>query len=634
MLLDVQRITKSYDGETILQDVSFHLEEREKAAIVGINGAGKTTLLRIIVGEETADDGICVFSRDCVTGYLAQHQDYRGEGTIYRAVYEVNGTLLALEDEMRAAEQDMKHLEGEALKRRMNEYARISEEFERRNGYAYRSEVTGVLKGLGFTEDSFENEASTLSGGQKTRLSLARILLSAPSLLILDEPTNHLDMPSVAWLENYLAAYRGAVLVVSHDRYFMNRFVGKVIEIENTKAQVFRGTYDDYRIKKDALRHAQLSAYMAAQRKIAHEEAVIEKLKSFNREKSIRRAESREKMLAKIDRPDRPVDIDADMKLSLTPSKESGGDVLTLEDLSKSYDGVTLFSGLDLLIRRGERIAIVGANGTGKSTLLKIINGLVMQDTGTVTLGTNVEIGYYDQENQLLHMDKTLFEEISDEWPDMNNTRIRSVLAAFLFTGDDVFKLVSSLSGGERSRLSLARLMLSNANFLILDEPTNHLDIQSRSILEDALRSYTGTVLTVSHDRYFINRIATRILELDGARFTSYIGDYDYYVEKKAQLRQINEAESAKPESVSEEKLRWQAKKAEEAKRRKKENDIRRIEEEIDRLETRDKTIDEMLADPAIGSDPGKCASLADEKETIASKLEELMEKWEALSES
>ena len=648
MLLDVQHVKKSYDGIDILTDVSFHLEEKQKAAVVGINGAGKTTLLRQITGEEEPDSGTVILPQDIRVGYLAQHQEFDRNVTIHEAVYMVNRELLDCERQIREAELAMQHLSGEALDLKMKEYARLTESFERMNGYAYRSEVTGVLKGLGFREDQFGTEAAVLSGGQKTRLSLARILLSRPDLLILDEPTNHLDMNSVSWLENYLMNYPGAVIVVSHDRYFLNKIVSRVIEIENGVGTVYNGNYDDYTEKREMLRKAQLSAFYAAQRKIEHEQAVIDKLRSFNREKSIRRAESREKKIAKIETPDRPAELNTDIRLTLTPQVESGNDVLMIENLSKSFDEKTLFTGFDLLIRKGERVALIGNNGTGKSTLLKIINGILPADTGLIRTGSNVEIGYYDQENQLLHMEKTIFGEISDEWPDMNNTRIRSVLAAFLFTGEDVFKRIGDLSGGERARVSLARLMLSNANFLILDEPTNHLDIHSRAILENALRAYTGTVFYVSHDRYFINRTATRILELDDRTILSYSGNYDDYLEDKAR-RAAYTAQAAAAEKnggakensssngsgtspVSEKEL-WMRKKQEEAARRKRENDIRRTESEIDRLEARVAEIETMLSDPDIASDPRRCTELTEELGELTPAIDRLMERWEMLQE-
>ncbi len=634
MLLDVQHIRKSYPGNDVLRDVTFHIAEKEKAALIGINGAGKSTLLKIITGEEEADGGLAVTAKDTKIGYLSQHQDYTGNGSIYRAVFEVNGTLLAAEDRLRTLEEEMGNAEGAALEAVMADYARTSESFERMNGYAYRSEVTGVLRGLGFTDEEFSSPASALSGGQKTRLSLARILLSHPDLLLLDEPTNHLDLEAVTWLEGYLESYSGACLIVSHDRYFLNHIVSRVIEIENGQSIAFSGSYDIYTQKKEQQNLAKMRAYLADQRRIAHEEAVIEKLRSFNREKSIRRAESREKKLSRITPAEKPAELHTDMRLSLTPAVTSGQDVLTIEGLAKTFPGKDLFRDVDLHLTRGDRVAVIGANGTGKSTFLKILMDILPADTGTVRFGANVFPGYYDQENQQLSFEKTIFEEISDSWPDLTNTRIRNVLAAFLFTGEDVFKRIGDLSGGERARVSLAKLMLSEANFLILDEPTNHLDIHSKTILEQALRSYTGTVLAVSHDRYFIDRIATSVLALENGTMRRWNGDYSYYLEKKRE-----EKEAALPDIPEEltqdnEKARWQANKQRQAARRKLENDLRRTEDAVSRAEDRISKIDEALADPAVGSDPVRCADLARERASLEEELTDLLARWEELEEA
>ena len=635
MLLTVSHLTKSYDGTDILTDVSFHLGEREKAAIVGINGAGKTTLLRQITGEEEPDAGTVTLARGTTLGYLAQHQEYTAGGTIYNAVYEVNQALLSVSRRMEEARAAIPRLAGDALTEKVAEYTRLVQEFERMDGYAYKSEVVGVLRGLGFSEDSFDDDASLLSGGQKTRLSLARLLLSRPSFLILDEPTNHLDMDSVAFLENYLIGYPGALLVVSHDRYFINRIVGYIIEIENGTSRVYSGNYDAYTAKKEQLRIAQRNAWLGAQRKIEHEKAVIDKLRSFNREKSIRRAESREKKLERITLPDRPTEEKTDMRLILTPSNESGNDVLLLTDVAKAFGHQKLFDGVSFLIRKGEKAALIGRNGTGKSTLLKIIMGLVPMDKGTVRRGAGVVIGYYDQENLQLHPEKTIFEEISDEWPSMNNTRIRSVLAAFLFTGEDVFKRIGDLSGGEKARVAFAKLMLGNANLLVLDEPTNHLDIHSRAILEEAIRSYTGTVLVVSHDRYFLNRTTTRIFELRDGEITSTEGDYDYYLEKKAEREAAAlPAAAANAAPASAEKEKWLDKKREEAARRKKENDLLRLEKQIAESEKRIAAIDALFQDIAVATDAEKLRSLTEERASLAAGLEEAYERWEALADS
>ncbi len=643
MILSCQNISKAFVENQVLKNVSFHIEDHEKAAIVGINGAGKTTLLRIIVGEMTPDDGQVVLAKDKTLGYLAQNSTVDTSHTIYEELLSVKADLLRLEEKIRECENDMKHADGDALEDLMKQYTSLTHAFETGGGYLYRSELVGVLKGLGFTEDEFSKPVATLSGGQKTRVALGRLLLQNPDLIILDEPTNHLDMNSIAWLETYLLNYKGAVLIVSHDRYFLDRIAGKVIEIDQSKATTFMGNYSDYAVKKEQLRVAAWNAYMNQQRDIKHQEEVIEKLKSFNREKSIKRAESREKMLDKIEVIEKPSEVRTDMKLTLTPRILSGNDVLTVEHLSKSFDSHKLFTDVNFEIKRGEHVAIIGDNGSGKTTLLKILNGLVPADQGTFRLGSNVEIGYYDQEHHVLHSEKTLFEEISDDYPYLNNTQIRNVLAAFLFTGEDVFKRISDLSGGERGRVSLAKLVLSNANFLILDEPTNHLDIMSKEILEDALNGYEGTILYVSHDRYFINRTAHRILDLTEGQFISYVGNYDYYLEKhdtvmaaiEANAPQNADADSAVAAKAaeSEVKLDWKAQKEEQARLRKKENDLKKCEEKIAELEARISEIDTEMSDPTIGTQVAKLQELSKEQTSCQEQLEKLYEQWEELAE-
>ena len=638
MILSCQGICKSFGDKVILKDASFHIEEREKAALVGSNGAGKTTLLRIIMHELSADSGSVVLAKDSRIGYLAQYQDIQGHRTIYEELLTTKQYLLDMEQRMRSIEQEMKHARGEELDRLMNAYTRLNHEFELENGYACESELTGVLKGLGFSEEDFDQPVETLSGGQKTRVALGKLLLSRPDILLLDEPTNHLDMESISWLENYLLNYSGAVFIVSHDRYFLDKVVTKVVEIEAGQVLCFPGNYSSFAEKKARLRDAQYKAYLNQQKEIRHQEAVIVKLKSFNREKSIRRAESREKMLNKIQRVEKPAEIQTQMRLSLEPRTVSGNDVLTVENLAKSFPGQPLFRNVSFQIKRGERVALIGNNGTGKTTMLKILNGLLSADMGSFSLGAKVQIGYYDQEHHVLHSDKTIFQEISDAYPSLTETEIRNMLAAFLFTGDDVFQEISSLSGGERGRVSLAKLMLSEANFLILDEPTNHLDIASKEILEEALNSYTGTVLYVSHDRYFINQTATRILELTNCAVVNYIGDYDYYLEKKEELTEkyaptLSEAQAPiSEEAVSESKLTWQQQKEEQALRRKQENELKKTEKRIEELETRDKEIDETLILPDVCTNAGRCAELSREKEDIRKELEELYDKWEALA--
>ena len=640
MILSCQGICKSFGEKVILNDASFHIEEREKAALIGNNGAGKTTLLRIIMEEISADSGQVVLMKDKKIGYLAQYQEIKGHRTIYEELLSTKQYIIDMEDRMRAAEIQMKHASGEELERLMNTYTRLTHEFELENGYAYKSELMGVLKGLGFTEEDFNKQIETLSGGQKTRIALGKLLISKPDILLLDEPTNHLDMESISWLETYLLNYPGAVFIVSHDRYFLDKVVTKVIEIDAGQVRMYSGNYSAYAEKKAQLRDAQYKAYLNQQREIKHQEAVIVKLKSFNREKSIRRAESREKMLGKIQRIEKPTEVQSQMRLSLEPRVISGNDVLTVEELSKSFPEQTLFTDISFQIKRGERVALIGNNGTGKTTMLKILNDLIPADSGTFTLGSKVQIGYYDQEHHVLHPEKTIFEEISDAYPTLTETEIRNMLAAFLFTNDDVFKLISSLSGGERGRVSLAKLMLSEANFLILDEPTNHLDIASKEILEEALNSYTGTVLYVSHDRYFINQTATRILELTNQAVVNYIGDYDYYLEKKEELTEkyapIQQTEETTSDeaapAASEGKLTWQQQKEEQARKRKQEAELKKTEQRIEELETRDKEIDETLVLPDVCTNVGRCAELSREKDKIQAELEELYEKWETLA--
>ena len=641
MILACQNINKAFGTNVILKDASFHIEEKEKAAIVGINGAGKSTLLKIIMKQIPADSGEVILAKDRTIGYLAQHEAVSSGNTIYEELLEVKQDIFELERHIRTLELQMKSQSGGELEQTLELYNRLNTEFEQKNGYACKSEIVGVLKGLGFTEDEFSKQVDTLSGGQKTRVALGKLLLAKPDLILLDEPTNHLDMQSIAWLENFLINYSGAVIIVAHDRYFLNRVVSKVIEIDHAKATTFLGNYSAYSEKKAQLRDSQLKAWMNQQREIKHQQEVIDKLKSFNREKSIKRAESREKMLEKIEVLDRPDTEVQELKLSLEPRFPSGNDVLRVEGLAKSFGDHTLFTDLDFEIKRGERVALIGNNGTGKTTILKIINELLAADAGSFTLGSKACIGYYDQEHHVLHMEKTLFEEISDDYPTLTNTEIRNVLAAFLFTGDDVFKRISDLSGGERGRVSLAKLMLSEANFLILDEPTNHLDILSKEILEQALNRYTGTVFYVSHDRYFINQTATRILELTGNTLVNYIGNYDYYLEKKDELTKIyvpsaTEEETASLPSSSAEtagKLTWQQQKEEQARIRKRQNELKKTEDRIHVLEVRDKEIDELMMQEEVFTNVAKCVELNKEKTAINEELEQLYERWEELAE-
>ena len=648
MILACHNLNKSFGERIIVKDGSFHIEDREKVAFVGVNGAGKSTILKMIIGEEPTDSGNIVLTKGKTIGYLAQQQNLISGNSIYEELKTAKADIIKLEEQIRTIERELKGLSGDELQTRLNTYNRLMSEFEAKNGYAYESEIIGVLKGLGFQENEFSKEASTLSGGQKTRVSLGKLLLTKPDILLLDEPTNHLDLNSISWLETYLLNYPGAVFIVSHDRFFLNRVVTKVVEIDQGHLRMYNGNYKDYAEKKRQLRDAQMKEYLNQQKEIKHQEAVIEKLKSFNREKSIKRAESREKMLDKIERIDKPMDSTQEMHFELNPSCISGNDVLTVEHLTKRFETQTLFSDISFEIKRGEHVAIIGDNGTGKTTLLKILNQVLDADEGAFTLGSKVKIGYYDQEHHVLHDNKTIFEEISDDYPSLTNTQIRNTLAAFQFTADDVFKLIRDLSGGEKGRVSLAKLMLSEANFLILDEPTNHLDITSKEILEQALNDYTGTILYVSHDRYFINQTASRILELVNQTFVNYIGNYDYYLEKKEELTakyapvspetSVN-SKVTNPNTFSEsqnpfgQKLSWQEQKEAQARERKRKNDLKKTEERIAVLETRNQEIDELMTQEDIYSNSVKCQELAIEKSSNEEELETLYEQWADLAE-
>ena len=637
MILSCNNISKSFGTDIIIKSCSFNIEDHEKAAIVGINGAGKSTLLKIITGEEPADTGIVTLAKDKTLGYLAQQQDLQSDRSIYDELLSVKQYILDMESELRRIEATMNSASGDELDALMNRYTNLNHEFEMNNGYAYKSEITGVLKGLGFAEEDFSLHVNTLSGGQKTRVSLGKLLLSKPDIIMLDEPTNHLDMESISWLENYLLNYNGAVLIVAHDRYFLDKIVSKIIEIDNGDCTVFSGNYTDYASKKAILRNMKLKEYLNQQRDIKHQEEVIAKLKQFNREKSIKRAESREKMLDKMEVVDKPVELNARMNIQLEPSVVSGNDVLTVTDLTKSFDGNTLFNNINFEIKRGERVALIGNNGTGKTTILKLINGIIPPDSGSIYLGAKVAIGYYDQEHQVLDMNKTIFDEISDTWPSMTHTRIRNVLAAFLFTGDDVFKYIRDLSGGERGRVSLAKLMLSDANLLILDEPTNHLDIMSREILENALRSYSGTVLFVSHDRYFINQVATRILELSENGLANYNGNYDYYVEKQLNPSATESSgesvasETVTTETVSAAKMDYKQQKELQAKERKRKNQLKKTMERIDAIDARLKELDELLVQEDVYTNVSRLMEINKEKEALDEEQLTLMELWEEL---
>ena len=681
MILNVSHLAKAFAGSPVIRDASFFLNEHDKAAIVGLNGTGKSTLLNLITGELPADSGIVTFKKDCRVGYLHQNNNIDSALTVREELTQVIQPILDMEARLAELQEAMKHASGEDLDALYREYERTEHAYETADGYQARSRVNGVLNGLGFTEEEAGKRMHDLSGGQKTRVFLGKLLLEQPDIILLDEPTNHLDLRSIEWLETWLMNFSGAVVIVSHDRYFLDRIVNRVFDIENGIVNGYEGNYTRYAEKKAEVRASQLRAYLNQQAEIRHQEEVIRKLKSFNREKSIKRAESREKMLNRVERLERPTEEKADMALSFSMLEESGNDVLQAEGLAKSFGSQELFRDVSFELKRGEHVAIIGDNGTGKTTILKIINGLLAPDAGSVTLGARVLIAYYDQEHAVLHPEKTLFEELQDTWPDMNNTEVRSMLAAFLFTGDDVFKRIADLSGGERGRVSLAKLMLSQANLLILDEPTNHLDIVSKEILEDAIRRFPGTVLYVSHDRYFINRTATRILDLTGKKLLNYIGNYDYYLEKKADVERAagimsgagnlaGDAGSARlpggagglggsrntgaagngagPSSgcsgfpggssdtaggaVNSARADWELAKAQKAAEKKRKQQLEKCENRIHELETVVSEVEDAFSLPENQRDAAKLLTLQRQKEAAEAELETLYEEWEALA--
>lgn len=641
MILSCQNLSKSFGSDDIIKNVSFQINEGDKVAIVGNNGAGKSTLLKMITGELDTDAGTVVFAKDTTIGYLAQYQNMEGNETVYQTVYSSRTDILEMQKNLQKMEEQMTKLTDDALDALLVRYHEMHDVFDHMNGYAYESEVQGVLRGLGFSEEDFSKTMDMLSGGQKTRVSLGRLLVMKPDILLLDEPINHLDLNSIEWLENFLMNYKGTVVIVAHDRYFLDRIVTKVIDISMHTAHVYKGNYSAFVMQKEEIRKTMMREYEKQQASIAHQQEVIDKLKQFNREKSIKRAESRQKALDKMDVMEKPIDAQEHMKLSLQPDVTSGNDVLELIGLSKSYDGMTLFSNVDFLLQRGEHVAILGDNGTGKTTLLKIINEIVTADSGSFRLGANVTIGYYDQEQQVLDDDKTLFEEMSDAYPNLNNTKIRNVLAAFMFLGDDCYKRIGDLSGGERGRISLAKLMLSGANFLILDEPTNHLDMESKEILENAINAYEGTVLYVSHDRYFVNQTADKILELENHQFSVYLGNYDYFIQKKtermAQEKAVQDAQRGDTESISgqsEGKTDWKQQKKIQSEKRKVENRLAEVEDRIATCEEDLRQIEEEFAKDDVATNSAKLNELSQKQEKLQEELDALYESWEELSET
>lgn len=629
MILSLNNIQKSFGADVILENVSLTAEANDKIGIVGVNGAGKSTLFKIITGELSSDGGSINIPSEATLGYFSQELDIDSSKTIYEELLTVFEPIMEIEENMRIAEREMASSSGEELERLMSRYTSLSHELEAKNGYEYMSRLRGVIKGLGFSSAESEQHICELSGGQKTRVALGRLLLTSPDILLLDEPTNHLDIASLMWLEDFIRTYKGCVIIISHDRYFLDKTVNKILEIENRKSKLYSGSYSFYAERKRLDRDIELKHYINSRREIKRQEEIIQRLKSYNREKSVKRAESREKALEKAEKPDKPENLPENMRLEITPRRESGNDVLHIENISKSFDGKKLFSNISFDITRGEKVALIGPNGIGKTTLFRIILGALDADSGTHRLGTGVIVGYYDQEHATLNTEKTIFDEISDAYPDLKNTEIRNVLAAFVFTGDDVFKTVSELSGGEKGRVSLAKIMLSNANFLILDEPTNHLDLNSKEILEGALRSYKGTVLYISHDRYFINATAERVIELTPDKAENYLGNYDFYLEKKAANRAEREENTPAAQTDTAVKHDWQRQKEEQAAKRKLENTVKKLEEKIAELEERISVLDAELEKSEVFTDAGKAAEVFNEKQSIEEKLSELYEEWE-----
>lgn len=631
MILALNNVSKAFGTDVILENISFHIEEKEKVAIVGVNGAGKSTLFKIITGELSLDSGEVIMPKSAAMGYFSQSLEIDSTKTIYGELLTVFEPIMLIEQQLRDMETQMSQKSGEELEILMTKYSELSHKMEEMDGYSYQSRLRGVIKGLGFSDDESGQTINELSGGQKTRVALGKILLKAPDILLLDEPTNHLDIDSLRWLEDFLKNYMGAVVIISHDRYFLDRVAGKVIEIENKKAKEYFGNYSYYAEKKMIDREISYHQYISQQKEIKRQEEVIKKLREFNREKSIKRAESREKQLEKIERISAPENLPDKMRLTIKPLKESGNDVLFVEDLSMAFDGIPLFNNITFDIKKGEKAALIGPNGIGKTTLFRIILSKLKAKKGNVKLGSNVIIGYYDQEQADLNLTKTIFDEISDTYPDLTITQIRNVLAAFVFTGDDVFKTIGTLSGGEKGRVALAKIMLSNANFLILDEPTNHLDINSKEILEQALQNYEGTVLYISHDRYFINSTASKIIELNKDKATIYLGNYDYYIEKSAE----NEVSSAVQETVTEteNKLDWKKQKEIQAQQRKKENQIKKLEKEIEETESKIEELDALLATEEVYTNSMRSREIYEEKENFEEKLMALYEEWEKVNE-
>lgn len=617
MILACSSLKKSFQGNDLLKDITFKIEDHDKIAIIGVNGAGKTTLLRILCEEESYDSGDIFKSKDVVIGYLSQHNTLDPTLSIYDALLDVFKPLIQKEKRIRELEAMMASFS--QLENIMKEYDQLTYEFERDGGYSYESQLKGVLKGLGFGEETWSMNIGILSGGQKTRIALGRLLLLKPDLLLLDEPTNHLDVESIEWLENYLKNYPHAIIMVSHDRYFIDQVTNQIIEIENGKSTLYRCSYDQYALLKKHNREVELKHYIDNQKEIKRMQESIDLLKSFNREKQVKRAESKEKALEKMEKVEKPDAMPQAIRIQFQPLVESGYDVLKVKDLAMSFDK-PLFENVQFEVNKQERVALIGPNGIGKTTLFHMILGDYIPQHGKIKLGSKVMIGYYDQEHTSLSFQKTIFQEISDTYPQMNNTEIRNACASFQFKGEDVFKTMDMLSGGERGRVVLMKLLLSRCNFLILDEPTNHLDIESKEVLEDALMNFEGTILFISHDRYFINKLATKVVEMSSHGSHTYSGNYSQYIENK----QVNKVEKEKNVSYLESKKI-------QSELRKQQNQIKKIEKEISDLELQIKQYNEMLHQEEILNDYQKYNEIVKNIDEANQKLETLMESWEEL---
>ena len=632
VLLTLQDVSKSFGLNRILSGVNLTLKEGARMGLVGVNGSGKSTLMKLISGGMQPDTGTVSLMKGAQVGLLTQQADIDSDLNVWDELARVFEPLQRMEERLREMEREMaeKHADPEAMARLSEDYARLTERFERKGGYEWPSRIQGTLVGLGFSKERQEMPARLLSGGEKTRLCLARILLSQPDLLLLDEPTNHLDLAATQWLEDTLRKYKGTVLVISHDRYFLNSVCDCMAELSMTHLTQYEGNYDAFSVKRRMNLERQLKEYQMQQKEIARQKAIIERYRMYNREKSIKAAESREKQLEKMERIERPVD-EQRIRFCFEARRRTGEDVLMAKDLSKGFGGRRLFEHFDLHLRAGDRVAIIGPNGIGKTTLLRILVGELPPDTGTVLYGSNVDVGYYDQQQAGLHEHKSVMDEVWDDFPRMQPDEVRSVLALFLFTGDDVFQPISTLSGGERGRVALTKLMLRKDNLLLLDEPTNHLDMDSREVLEGALDDFTGTLLTVSHDRYFINRVATRVVEMTADGVREYLGNYDDYLEKKRR-EAAGEEDVAAPTRTEQEKNRRRERQARESQKAR-ENRVAALEAQIARTEEQIASLEAQMADPATYQSPDKAAEVARAHRDAQAALDALYEEWSEAAE-